>query len=105
MENKANNRYVSLEEFERLIKKYFVINAKMSIAEAKRRIKKQLKIDKYGNVVGQSNSIRAGNVIVFYATNPNFAGGVKNGYGKGWYISDNRRDIKLSKTTVKKKKP
>lgn len=43
-------------------------------------------VDKFGNI--HNNSMTVGNVRLFYTNNPNYANGVKNGYGDGWYISN-----------------
>jgi hypothetical protein len=85
-------------EFKKQIIAFFKKNSGLTITQAKAQIKKVMVIDKWGN---QHNSeISAKNVRVFYTHNSNFANGVKNGYGRGWYITNvgftGGRTIKLS---------
>jgi hypothetical protein len=77
---------VSKEKFKSDIISFFEKESGLTITEAKQKIKKDLIIDKYGNT--QNERIKAGNVTLFYTNNDNYSGGVKNGYGKGWYISN-----------------
>ncbi|MDR1347823.1 MAG: hypothetical protein LBJ63_05245 [Prevotellaceae bacterium] len=80
---------VSKEEFRKSIIEYFETNSKRSISEAKKEITKRLKKDEF------DNSIKVGNVRVFYTSNKKFAGGKQNGYGEGFYISNNTTDIRI----------
>ena len=73
-------------EFKKNIIAFFTKESGMTITAAKEAIRKTLLIDKYGNATG--SSIKAGNVKLFYCNNSNYCGGLKNGYGKGWYISN-----------------
>jgi len=77
---------VSKENFRKSIINFFQEGSKLNIKQAKEKIKSQLIIDKYGNT--ENDRIKVGNVTLFYTNNPNYAGGIKNGYGKGWYISN-----------------
>jgi len=77
---------MTAQEFKKSITSFFKKESGISVSEAKKRIRKTLIIDKWGNTHG--NSIQAKNVKVFYTNNSNYCGGVKNGYGKGWYISN-----------------
>ncbi len=77
---------VSSEVFKREIISFFKKQTGLTISEAKKKIRKNIIIDKYGNT--HNESIKAGNVKFFYCNNSNYAGGIKNGYGKGWYISN-----------------
>ncbi len=77
---------VSKEQFKKDIISFFKKETGLSITEAKKKIKSELVIDKYGN--SHNESIKASNVKLFYCANPNYAGGLKNGYGAGWYISN-----------------
>jgi hypothetical protein len=86
---------LSKQEFRKEIIGYFEKNSKMTVKEAKAKIRKDLYIDKWGNP--ENNYIRVGNVRVFYTPNKNFAGGKKNGYGAGWYITNSTHDINLGK--------
>lgn len=77
---------VTKENFKKSIIKFFTEGSKMNIKQAKEKIKSQLIIDRYGNT--EKDRIKVGNVTLFYTNNPNYSGGIKNGYGKGWYISN-----------------
>ena len=77
---------VSKDQFKKDIIKFFCNETKMTIKQAKDKIKSTLIIDKYGNT--QNERIKVSNVTLFYCNNANYAGGLKNGYGKGWYISN-----------------
>jgi hypothetical protein len=87
-------------EFKKSITTFFKKQSGLSITEAKSKIKSVMVIDKYGN--SHNESILAGNVKLFYTANTNYAGGLKNGYGKGWYITNQGftggSTIKLSNT-------
>jgi len=72
---------VTKAQFAKDIKKHFKNVSGLTITEAKAKIKKQIKLDEY------DNQVRAGNVKLFYTDNDNYCGGVRNGYGKGFYIS------------------
>lgn len=70
------------KNFTKEIKKHFKAISGLTIAEAKAKIKKQMIVDEY------DNQVRAGNVKLLYTDNPNYCGGIKNGYGKGFYLSN-----------------
>ena len=74
-------------EFKKSIIKFFTKETGLTITAAKAKIKESLIIDKYGNT--DNDRIKAGNVTLFFTNNTNYSGGVKNGYGRGWYISNN----------------
>lgn len=74
------------EDFKKNIIKFFKKETGLSILEAKAKIKSTLIIDKWGNT--DNDRIKAGNVTLFFTNNNNYAGGSKNGYGRGWYISN-----------------
>jgi len=73
-------------DFKKNIISFFTKESGLTITAAKAKIKKELIIDKYGNT--KNESIKAGNVTLFYTNNSNYCGGLKNGYGKGFYISN-----------------
>ena len=73
---------ISKEKFRKQIIEYFIEASKITIKEAKIKIKEQIKEDEY------NNDITAGNVRLFYTSNENFCNGKKNGYGIGWYITN-----------------
>ena len=80
------------KQFLKNIITFFEEESKMSIFAAKRKIIKQLESDKY------ENDIIVSNVKLFYTDNNNFAGGIKKGYGKGFYIEKtgfNNSEIKV----------
>ena len=77
---------VTNSDFKKNIISFFTKESGMTITAAKEQIKKVLVIDKYGNTINER--IKAGNVTLFYCNNSNYCGGLKNGYGKGWYISN-----------------
>lgn len=77
---------VSKEQFKKDIVKFFKKETGLTISQAKAKIKESIVIDKYGNT--ENESIKASNVKLFYCNNPNYCQGKKNGYGKGWYISN-----------------
>jgi len=77
---------VTKEEFKKNIIKFFKKESGLTITEAKAKIKSVIIIDKYGNT--ENDRIKAGNVTLFFTNNKNYAGGEKNGYGRGWYISN-----------------
>jgi len=85
-------------DFKKNIIKFFKEVTGLTITQAKVKIKKNLVIDKYGNT--DNDRIKAGNVTLFFTNNKNYAGGLKNGYGRGWYISNQGfkggSEIKLS---------
>ena len=74
-------------EFKKSIIKFFTKETGLTITAAKAKIKESLIIDKYGNT--DNDRIKAGNVTLFFTNNTNYSGGIKNGYGRGWYISNN----------------
>ena len=74
-------------EFKKSIIKFFTKETGLSINDAKAKIKESLIIDKYGNT--DNDRIKCSNVTLFFTNNTNYSGGVKNGYGRGWYISNN----------------
>ena len=74
-------------EFKKSIIKFFTKKTGLTITAAKAKIKESLIIDKYGNT--DNDRIKAGNVTLFFTNNTNYSGGIKNGYGRGWYISNN----------------
>ena len=77
---------VSKEDFKKNIIAFFEKETGLTIAKAKAKIKSELVIDKWGNT--DNDRIKAANVTLFYTNNQNYCGGLKNGYGKGWYISN-----------------
>ena len=77
---------VTKEDFLKHIKAFFTKESGMSISKAKAKIKSEMIIDKWGNT--ENERIKVGNVTLFYCNNANYCGGLKNGYGKGWYISN-----------------
>ena len=74
------------EDFKKEIIKFFKKQSGLSITEAKAKIKATLVIDKWGNT--DNDRIKVGNVTLFFTNNTNYCGGIKNGYGRGWYISN-----------------
>lgn len=74
------------DEFKKSITEYFTKGTGLTISAAKKQIKAAMTIDKYGNT--ENERIKHGNVHLFYCNNPNYCGGLKNGYGKGFYISN-----------------
>jgi len=78
---------LSKEEFKKKIIEYFEENSKLTIDEAISKIKETLIIDRHGNT--QNESMKIDNVRLFYTNNSNYAGGAKNGYGTGWYLTSN----------------
>jgi hypothetical protein len=74
------------DEFKKNIIKFFKKESGLSITEAKAKIRSTIIIDKYGNT--DNDRIKAGNVTLFFTNNKNYGGGEKNGYGRGWYISN-----------------
>ena len=79
-------KIVGKEEFKYNIIDFFEKESGLSIEKAKEKIKRELIIDKWGNT--ENNRIKAGNVSLFFINNQNYAGGIKNGCGRGWYISN-----------------
>jgi len=77
---------VSKPDFKKNIIAFFEKESGLSITDAKTKIKSELIIDKWGNT--DKDRIKAGNVTLFFTNNANYCGGLKNGYGKGWYISN-----------------
>jgi len=77
---------VSKDQFKKDIIAFFKKETGLSITEAKNKIKSKLIIDKWGNT--HNERIKAGNVSLFFCNNANYSGGAKNGYGRGWYISN-----------------
>lgn len=77
---------LTTQTFKEKIISYFEQNTGLTIEKAIQQIKKNLTIDKYGN--SHNNEIRITNVRLFYTPNQNYAGGKKNGYGQGWYITN-----------------
>jgi len=77
---------LSKADFKKNICAFFTKETGLTITQAKDKIRSQLVIDKWGNT--QNERIKGGNVTLFYCNNANYCGGVKNGYGKGWYISN-----------------
>ena len=73
-------------DFKTQICAFFKKQSGMTVMQAKNKIKSELIIDKWGNT--ENERIKVGNVTVYYCNNPNYCGGIKNGYGKGWYISN-----------------
>lgn len=71
---------ISRQEFKKEIIAFF--EQEMTIAEAKKKITEMMKKDEFDNKISVSN------VRVMYTANKNFCGGVKNGYGPGWYITN-----------------
>jgi len=72
---------ISKQQFTKEIKRHFTTNTGLSIVEAKRQIKNQIKIDEF------DTSIKTSNVRMFYTSNTNYSGGKRNGYGKGFYLT------------------
>lgn len=77
---------VSTEDFKKNICDFFKKESGLTIPAAKAKIKTVLVIDKYGNT--HNEQIKVGNVRLFFTNNDNYCGGIKNGYGRGWYISN-----------------
>jgi hypothetical protein len=73
---------LSKEEFAKQIKSHFRKGSGLTITEAKAKIKKQMLVDEY------NTQILVDNVRFFYTSNSNYCGGKKNGYGKGFYLSN-----------------
>lgn len=71
------------EDFKPAIIKYFEDNSGLSLEVAKKQITNKMKANRDG-----SEYIKAGNVRLFYTNNPNYAGGLKNGFGAGFYITN-----------------
>tara|TARA_R110000796_G_scaffold43258_1_gene106271 strand:+ start:1042 stop:1305 length:264 start_codon:yes stop_codon:yes gene_type:complete len=72
---------VSKYQFKKDLKKHFTSKSGLSIATAKQLIKKQIKINCW------DNSIKISGVRLFFTDNINYSGGVKNGFGKGFYLT------------------
>jgi|AntAceMinimDraft_17_1070374.scaffolds.fasta_scaffold493271_2 hypothetical protein len=68
------------EIFKNEIIKFFVNETGLTITKAKAKIKAKIKIDMY------DDDITTSNVRLFYTSNPNYSGGLKNGFGIGFYI-------------------
>ncbi len=77
---------VSKDQFKKDIIKFFKKETGLTITEAKAKIKSTIIIDKWGNT--HNDRIKGGNVTLFYTNNSNYSGGVKTGFGRGWYISN-----------------
>ena len=77
---------LTTQTFKEKIISYFEQNSGFTIEKAIQQIKQNLIIDKYGNT--HNDSIKTNNVRLFYTNNENYSGGKKNGFGKGWYISN-----------------
>lgn len=77
---------LSKDKFKKEIISFFKKETGLTITQAKAKIKSELIIDKYGNT--HNESIKASNVRLFFTNNANYAGGIKNGFGKGWYIGN-----------------
>ncbi len=80
------NKAATAEDFKANIIAFFKEQSGLTIAAAKAKIKSAMVIDKWGNSTNES--LKGGNVTLFYCCNENYAGGKKNGYGRGWYISN-----------------
>jgi len=80
------NNVLTKAEFKKQICDFFKKESGMSVTQAKKKIQSQMIVDKWGNL--ENESIKAGNVRVYFCNNPNYCGGIKNGFGKGWYISN-----------------
>jgi hypothetical protein len=76
------HRAMKKEQFKDEIIKYFTTYSGLSVDEAKEKIRNQMIKDEY------DNEVRTGNVKLFYTDNENYCGGEQNGYGSGWYISN-----------------
>lgn len=79
-------RNLTADQFRSNIITFFEEGTGMKTPIAQDLIRKQLIIDKWGNT--HNESMKFANVRLFYCANRNYAGGAKNGYGKGWYISN-----------------
>ena len=77
---------LSKSDFTSNIISFFEEKTGVSIDQSKKQIKAKLVIDKWGNT--QNERMSFSNVTLFYCNNSNYCGGLKNGYGKGWYISN-----------------
>ena len=77
---------VTKEQFAKDIINFFESSTGMTIKEAQKKIKQSIIIDKFGNT--DNDRIKTSNVTLFFTNNENYCGGLKNGYGKGWYLSN-----------------
>lgn len=71
----------SNEKFKKEIIKFFTNETGLTLNDAKALIKDKIKIDFY------DTDIITSNVRLFYTSNPNYSGGLRNGYGIGFYIT------------------
>lgn len=78
---------VTREQFKTDIVKFFEKESGLTINAAIKKIKSEMVIDKWGNT--NKDRVKAGNVTLFFTNNSNYCGGLKKGYGKGFYISNN----------------
>lgn len=74
------------EDFKKSIVSFFEEQSGLTITQAMSDIKKKLVIDEYGNT--HNERLKFANVTLFFTNNHNYAGGLKNGFGRGWYISN-----------------
>jgi len=75
-------RTLTKTKFKKDIIDCFELNSKLTIAEAKEQIAKQILTDQY------NTDIKVGNIRVFYTDNCMYCGGASNGHGRGYYISN-----------------
>ena len=72
---------VTKEQFKKDLKKHFTTESGFTITTAKKIIREQLKKDQW------DNAIKVGGVRLFFTDNVDYSGGVKNGFGKGFYLT------------------
>jgi len=87
------------DEFKNEIINFFETESGLTIEQAKEKIRKDYFLDKYGNP--HNDRIKTSNVVLKYIANQKYAGGIMNGFGPGWYISNvgftGGSEVKLSK--------
>ncbi|MCF8339611.1 MAG: hypothetical protein K9I82_01420 [Chitinophagaceae bacterium] len=79
--------------FAKKIKSFFRTETGLTVHQMISKMKKEReKDDMYFTV---------SNVRLFYTDNPNYAGGVNNGYGRGWYITNKSCNVMGSYIKIK----
>lgn len=84
---------VTKEIFSKNIKSFFRAETGVTVLQMIAKMKKERQNDDMYFTVS--------NVRLFYTNNPNYAGGVKNGYGKGWYITNKSCNVMGSYIKIK----
>lgn len=81
------------ETFAKKIKTFFRAETGLTVHQMITKMKKERGIDDMYYTVS--------NVRLFYTDNPNYVGGVSNGYGKGWYITNKSCNVMESYIKIK----